>query len=84
MTDGWAGSEEDRRAGGRTGQRQVRRPRSSCFAYVSRGCVQKVKSENLITVIGASPRRRAEIKLNESPSAQLRERENAHLAPAAL
>lgn len=30
-----------------------------------KGGVQKVKRENLINVIGASPRRRAEIKLNE-------------------
>lgn len=30
-----------------------------------KGCVRKVKRENLINVIGASLRRRAEIKLNK-------------------
>lgn len=69
MTDGWADSKEERQAGRWTGQRQVRSPRGSRFAYINRGGrkggVQKVKRENLINVIGASPRRRAEIKLNE-------------------
>lgn len=67
MTDGWGDSKKkDGQADGR------RRDRYAGLAgpalhILAEGGVQKVKRENLINVIRASPRRRAEIKLNEIP-----------------